>query len=191
MEIERILWALKTPTHIRGLARKLEINVSLLHRTLKKLEKEGLILSERKGKKVIYKLNKANPETKQYLRLYNIKRNLSRLNNVKGVVFDFLYLAKKTFGNNLIAVYVFGSTAKNTRKKHSDVDVFLVLKKLPSNLNERRKEILKITKEILLKHKIKLDIVEYDLVDIRHNDSLLKEIKKHHIKIMDKVGVLS
>lgn len=52
---------------------------------------------------------------------------------------DFVCLLRNKFQGDLISVILFGSVARNTAKKESDIDLLIVAKNLPSSLFQRMK----------------------------------------------------
>ena len=114
----------KAGFHLREIARKTKLYVNSVTRFLNQLEKEELLTSEKEANLKKYRIKKSE-------RLYNIftSFDIERLNK--------LPLARRRainyFLDNLhekpIIVLLFGSTAKETFRKDSDMDLLLIVNK--------------------------------------------------------------
>lgn len=185
----KILAGLDTPAHLREISRKTRINVSLLHRVLKRMENCGMVFSKKDGKFRRFTRNDIHPEVREFILLEFAKNETNRLGKLEKAVMDFVFQVYSRHKNEFVACYVFGSTAKGKRKKHSDIDIMVVFKKLPGSLKKRKSVVFEFVKNILYKYSKKLDVTLYDLADLKHPDRLRKEIEKDNIYVFDKVGI--
>lgn len=110
-----------------------------VQRALKRLEAAGLISKSRSGNRVYYKANQ------NHSAFEDIKRAL-----LKTVLFgETLKMALKPLESKIHFSFIYGSVAKGTETKHSDVDLFVIgdvkLRDISTILsgigNETRKEI--------------------------------------------------
>ena len=101
--------------YINELAGLLDLDPGNLFRELKKLEKEGVLLSELSGRERYFSLNKDYPLLGEWKKIYELKYGLvelfkQRLKGLKG----------------LKHAYIFGSYAQGNLSATSDIDLLLV-----------------------------------------------------------------
>lgn len=108
------------PLHLRDIARKSRMNVSGASRFLKTLVKEGILKEEKDGSMRKFSVNKSViPEIFPMFDYERIKElPLLRKNALKNFLFKLEI--KPVF------VIVFGSTAKKTFNKNSDIDLLII-----------------------------------------------------------------
>ncbi len=110
--------------HLRDIARKTKLNENSAFRFLKELEKSRLLLSKKDGNLKKYELQK-NEKVYSVLTYFDVLK-LNKLPNLrKKAVFYFL----DTLKEKPVIAFVFGSTAKNTYKEQSDIDILLIVNK--------------------------------------------------------------
>ncbi len=176
--------------HLRALARALGANPSMVHRKLKNLEKEGVISWRCVGVRKVLTLNRVNPKTRTLIELRKADMLIAKLGPFAGCAFSLTEELNKKFGRRLRLVSVFGSVAKRTWKSNkseqSDLDVMVVFDKLPGAPLARMELLKDIELETRRKFPVRLDIVEYDLSDLRIADPLLKEIKMNRIDLLNR-----
>ncbi len=124
----------KKRCYINELAKELELDPGNLFRKLKELEKEGILVSEKRGNQRHFGLNKDYHLLKELKHYYNAKHGIvnlirGKLEKIKGVK----------------EAYIFGSYAKNSLWEESDIDV-LIVGNHPSL--EAKREILPLQKDI-------------------------------------------
>lgn len=161
IDSEIILLLLRGENHLRGIAKQLNESHSTILRKLNKLVKENVLDYKIEGKNKVFFLKK-NLQAKNYVlnaeryKLIKLLKTYPELN----VIID--ELLKKTEEKLII---LFGSYAKFTAKKDSDIDIYV----------ETRSR--KVKEEIESVHsKIKVKIGDFDM-----NSQLIKEIIKNHI----------
>lgn len=154
----------------RGLIKKVKISQKNIALTLEKLEKLGVLSSKTQGNIRYYSLNKSNPLCKKYLILIELESSIKFLENNPKIN----QVLNKINKNQIICI--FGSYAKGTQKKDSDLDLFVVGK-----FNE--KEIKQIGEdynlEINIKKGSKLDFI----LSLRKKNPFINEILENHILI--------
>ncbi len=154
--------------YIREVERILKISPRTAQLILENLENKGIIESKMRGKIKSYKL-KINEISKNYLVLVEQYKSISFLNTnifVKEIIEKI-----KPFSDGIGVV--FGSYAKGTFNKDSDVDIFIA--------GEYDKEEIK---KISQNYGIEISVKCYPLQIFEKNilkDILLKEILKNHI----------
>jgi len=152
---------LKSENHVRGLAKALNTNQTTIARKVQELYEDNIVDFKQEGKNKVFSL-KITLEAKQYacfVEIYKLLETLKRYPRLRRIV-DQIKKNKK-----ITLAILFGSYAKYTAKKDSDIDIYINTK------NTRLKEEVE-----LIDSKISLKIGKYD------RDSLLiKEIEKNHV----------
>ena len=121
--------------YVRELAGMIEEDAGNLSRELRKLEEEGIYKSSSKGNLKIYALNKNYPLFKE------VKDIIFKTEGVEGAIRKLIFSHK-----GISFAFIYGSYAKNTEKKTSDIDLVIVgkfpldvftdqIRKLESRLN--------------------------------------------------------
>jgi predicted nucleotidyltransferase len=102
--------------HVRELARLTGASPGSLHRDLRALADEGLLLRQEVGRQVHYR---ANPECPVFEELAGLLRKTSGLA-------DVLREALIPLADKIDVAFVYGSVARGEEHAHSDVDVMVV-----------------------------------------------------------------
>ncbi len=116
----------KDPTkslHTRGVAENVKISTGAASMALRKLERSGMLLAEKKGNMKFYRIQLANPIARQWKVLFNITELQPLTEGLSDVTEQ---------------VVVFGSTADGTDTVESDIDLFILTENIHAT-----KEILK------------------------------------------------
>jgi len=113
---------------INQIAIQLNESYSFVNRTITKMIAENLILKEKIGHSFLCKLNTGNDKTKVLISLNEVNKKQKFLNKNKELklITDEILSEIK---NNVISAAIFGSYAKNTQTKESDIDLFILAKK--------------------------------------------------------------
>lgn len=111
-----------TKIHLREIARRTKLNENSVFRFLKDLEEGKYLVSTKDGNLKKYELLK-NDKNYAILAYFDIMRlnNLSSLRR-RAVLYFLEHLDEKP-----IVAFLFGSTAKNTYKEQSDIDLLLIV----------------------------------------------------------------
>lgn len=75
---------------------------------------------------------------------------MKRTVNIKKYIQDLVKISKKTLGENLLSIVLFGSVVRNEISKISDVDVLVVVKKY----NKQTERLEQVLMTLSLKHKL-------------------------------------
>lgn len=150
------------------------------------LEKFDIVIVNKIGKTYNYKLNFSNPFTEQILNLIRLEKK--ELNNpdfiVLNILREFVYELTNVNLINLKKVILFGSYAKRTYHKESDIDAAVVLKE--RNAGDE----LLITEVIdKLKKRFKKEIqphyyTENEFEVLKRKDKLVQEIVRDGIELL-------
>lgn len=163
-DLEIIELLRKEQAHIRLIGKRLNLIPSTVLRTVKRLEDEKVVDFKVQGKNKTYFL-KDTPESRIYLLMSEHYKLLKCLENQK-LRRIFKQLKDKTCGELIV---LFGSYAKGSAKKDSDVDIFVETKN-----RSVRAELNAISDELSIK-----------IGELNKNDLLSKEIIKDHIVIQN------
>ncbi|MBI5787384.1 MAG: nucleotidyltransferase domain-containing protein [Candidatus Schekmanbacteria bacterium] len=77
-----------------------------------------------------------------------LKQNKITSKEYSQLIIDFIAMLKDSFPHNIISAVLYGSVAKGTAKKHSDIDICLVFKELPHSRHKRTEIIFPLVKAI-------------------------------------------
>ena len=130
---------------------KLTQNTTLKH--LKNLQKNNLIISTKKIGNTFYKINPKNPQIYSVFSYFDYKKLNELPVTRKRAITEFL---EKIKIKSLI-ILIFGSTAKGTFGKESDIDLLLVYNKKESEDTNLRSDI-----EATTGTKIQTFIIDFD-----------------------------
>lgn len=130
---------------------KLTPNTTLKH--LKNLQENNLITSVKKIGNTFYKINKKNFEIYSIFSFFDYKHFNELPSERKRAIIDFLDKIKV---KPLIAL-IFGSTAKGTFRKDSDIDILLIYNKKESKNSKLKEDI-----EAITGIKIQTFIIDFD-----------------------------
>lgn len=158
--------------HLREIARKTKIDVNTAQHQLKKLEEINVLSSTIKGKNKEYVLNLNNLITKYYLIMAETFAAIVYLQKnfiIKKVLIE---IENKIDG----PLILFGSFAKVTHNKESDIDLFSINeKKIENNM------ILKTARLIGRDINIKSTTKSKFSSSLKNNDPLTHEVVSNHI----------
>jgi predicted nucleotidyltransferase len=79
---------------------------------------------------------------------------------VESIIKSFSDETKTILRDNLVAEYLFGSTARNEAKEYSDIDILIIVKHFDYQL---RKELSKLSSDYSLKHGVCISPVIKDI----------------------------
>ena len=151
---------LKNENHVTDLARDLQTNQTTIARKVGALYKENIVDYKREGKNKVFYLKKTL-EAKQYaciFELYKLVEVVNKYPRLRGIF-------EKIRQNSKVSLAIlFGSYAKGTANKDSDIDVYV-------DTTDRN-----LKKEIeLLDTRLSVKIGAYDRQNL-----LIREIEKNH-----------
>ncbi len=153
---------LKNENHLRGLAKDLKINHMSVKRALDKLVKENVLDVREQGRNNIFSLKKTL-EAENYIYLTEINK-LQQLIKKHPYLKTIIQELKKIKAELIL---LFGSYAKNTSTKNSDIDVYI---------ETTDKKIKQETSKINSKISVKIGSYNKD-------NLLIKEMEKDHIVV--------
>jgi len=154
---------LRKDNHIRGLARELNTNQTTISRKIKELLDNNVVDYKQEGKNKAFFLKKTL-ETKQFVHIVELYKLLETLKQYPKLRIIFEKIRQN---NKFKLAILFGSYAKGTANKESDIDIYIDTKDA------------KIKEEIaLLDTKIRVVIGNYDKKNL-----LIQEIEKNHVVI--------
>jgi len=148
----------------RKLAIKLKMNQKTVSNILNSLEKEHILKFTQDGKNKYYYLNKSNPFVKDIVKLIEINKRIMFFKEYNKLNELFSEIEKRSKG----LVILFGSYAKLSSTKSSDIDIFVIGK-------------VEDLKDLETLYKIKINIVNSSKDKFKLNDLFIKEIITNHI----------
>ena len=114
----------KSSFHLREIARKTKLYPNSVTRFLNQLEKEGILASQKEGNLKKYKIKKSE-KLNNIFSSFDIERlNKLPLARRRAITYFLDKLSEKP-----VIVLLFGSTAKETFRKDSDIDLLLIVNK--------------------------------------------------------------
>lgn len=158
---------------INEIATALKEFYSLVHRTISKLVKDGVIVKERAGKSHLCSLNMASEKTLTLIQLSEIEKKdefLGENRELKLVLEDFV----RSVESKTLSIVLFGSYAKGTATAESDIDILLI--------GRAGAETDKIAREIYAKYGKDVSIIEMtpDEFKKQREKAVIKEIIHDH-----------
>ena len=162
---------------INETANALKEYYSFVHRTVNNLNKDDVIIKEKAGKSYLCSLNITNEKTLTLIQLSEIEKKdefFRENKELKLILEDFVKSAGSQI--DIISIALFGSYAKSTATKGSDIDILLISK--------TKAGIDKITKEIYAKYGKEINTIVMTPDDFKKqkNKAVIKEtIKDHYI----------
>jgi predicted nucleotidyltransferase len=162
--------------HGRSLVGKVPLSQKSIAIVLKELEKNGLLKSEKKGNIKFFCLNLLNPEVRDILTITEIDKKIKFLRKHRKIA--------NVFNKDNRIVGIFGSYANGTQTKDSDIDIFIIGKKIK---NDYYKE----GKIFDLKISIKYFTENVFKKLAKDKNPLIKEIIENHILIFGIEGFIS
>lgn len=160
---------------INEIAKSLGEYYSFAHRIVNRLINDGVIVKEKAGKSWLCSINLENEKTTALIQLSEIeKKNEFYISNkeLRVITEDFIKSAKSTV--KPISIVLFGSYAKGTATKQSDIDILLISKS--------KTGIDKITKEIYARFGKEINVIAITTRDFKKQKgkALIREIVKNH-----------
>jgi len=145
--------------HLRAIARAVNSGLPNVKRFLEILEKEKVVKKEKEANLIRFKLRKSQ-KTLAYLKELNTERFLQLPVKIQGSVNEFLEELEE---KPLIAL-IFGSYAKNSYTKESDIDILLVFQKLTNE-----KDIENTAKKVSMRTNSKINPIYVEYVNFERN----------------------
>lgn len=163
LELDIIEALLKKENHVRGIAKMLNESHSTISRKLNVLKSENAVDFRKQGKNKIYALRN-NIIAKNYI----LRTELNKLNRLLRKYPELIIIFEEILNNtDEKLIVLFGSYAKGTAKKDSDIDIYI-------ETNSRNTK--KAVEEIHSKISVKIGLFD-------KKSLLVKEIIKDHIII--------
>lgn len=139
------------------ISKLLKIGYAPAYNHISKMEKEEMIKVLKIGNSKQCKLNLENPKTRHLLQELDIKRkeDLYKKNpKIKSIIESLISKLTKKYISELLSIILFGSYAKETANKQSDIDLMFIL----NNLKDKnlREEIERECASFQYSHNIKI-----------------------------------
>jgi predicted nucleotidyltransferase len=159
---------------INQIAIRLNESYSFVNRTVNKMLADNLLLKEKIGHSFLCSLNIKNDKTKILMSLNEVNKKqefLKKNKELKLITDEILNKIK----NKAISAAIFGSYAKNVQTKQSDIDIFILAKKIFS--------VTELVKDIYSRYgkEVSPIVITEKQLKSRKNKPIITEIAKYHI----------
>ena len=160
---------------INEIATSLKEYYSFVHRSVNKLINDSVVTKEKAGKSYLCSINLGTEKTIALVNLSEIEKKNEFYNSnkeLKIILEDFVKSIESAV--NAISIVLFGSYAKGTVTKESDIDILLISK--------TKAGIDKTTKEIYAKYGKEINPVIMTSEDFKRQKdrAIIKEVIKNH-----------
>lgn len=164
----------KTSPHLREIARAINVDVKAVQIQLKNLERANIMSGALKGKNKEYRLNLNNLIVKHYLMMAEAFSTIIFLDKN----FQIKKVMQELSGEIGGIMLLFGSFAKGSATKESDIDIFIITdKKIDKSAVEEASAI--ISRKISIKSSTKKQFLD----GLKNADPLIKEVAASHIAL--------
>ena len=120
-DILRLFYSEKTKLHLREIAKRTKLNENSAYRFLNVLEREGILRSEKQGNLKLFSLRR-NKLVYAILCFFDIERYEKLFHLRKTAISAYM----ESLPKQPVFAILFGSTAKETYRKDSDIDILLI-----------------------------------------------------------------
>jgi predicted nucleotidyltransferase len=164
---------------INEIAKELDGHYSLVHRTVNRLAADGVVSMETAGNSHLCSLDMKNEKAMALLQLGEIEKRdefLKGSRELKLLLDDFSASVGRQEG--VVSVVLFGSYAKGTQAKDSDVDVLVI--------GAEKKNIGWTVKEMYAKYGKEVNAITMTPQDFRQQREkpIVKEIVRDHVVLL-------
>ena len=162
---------------INEIANRLDEHYSLVNRVISRLMKEEVITGKKVGRAIVCSINPKSEKAKALMHLNEVVRTeefYSRNREIKIIMEDFIAELKARFKQGLVSIAIFGSYAKGTATKESDIDILVIC--------EKKKEVSDIIRKIHAKYgrEAMPVIITQSEFKGQKEKPIIKEIIKYH-----------
>lgn len=123
--------------HMRELSRRIKLSLPAVKKQVDKMSMEGLIIKKREGRNTKLYLNRKNSSLSPYLNQVEHMRLKKLPAAVSSAVLGLLAAMDK----KPLVVAIFGSYARGTYTKSSDIDIFFVFGELDKTIEQKARMI--------------------------------------------------
>jgi predicted nucleotidyltransferase len=174
---------------IMGISKKLKIGYRPAHMHITEMEKEGIIRIERVGVAKQCRLNLQNPLTRHQLMaldMFKAEQIYTKNTKLKAVIEGLIDKVTEQYLSKVQSIVLFGSQAKGSATKKSDIDLLFIVNDLKDNAV--REAIERECAGFQYSHNIRVsplitDIVEFKKMLEAKEMNVGKEIRKDGISL--------
>ena len=164
---------------IREIALSLKEFYSFVHRIVNTLAKQNILIKEKAGKAYLCSLNTQNEKARALLQLSELERKdelYAFYKELKLILEDFVVSLREVI--HPTCIILFGSYAKGSATKESDIDILLI--------TESKSGIDKVIRDIYAKYGKEIHTISMTKVDFQKQKekALIKEIIKDHYTLL-------
>lgn len=162
---------------INQISRQLAKPYSLVNRAVHSLTKENILSGSWLGHSKSLEINLKIEETLALILMNELvkRQDFLKRNEIRLLIAELESKAKEIYKGSLLSIVVFGSYAKGTENKESDIDILFIVK--------RKKNIGKILKEIYAQFEKNISIIQLTENDMKNkkNKPFMDEVLKSHL----------
>lgn len=114
---------------------------------------QALFIFGREARKRVYRL--VSPNLFTYSLANKIDLGWLKQGSYANLILKNYFILKKKFGKSLLSFGIYGSIARNTARKDSDLDIFLIFQEISGNMCERLDLLLEYKEEKIIQDELK------------------------------------
>lgn len=114
---------------------------------------QALFIFGRDARKRIYRL--VSPNLFTYSFANKIDLGWLKQGSYANLILKIFFILKENFGKKFLSFGIYGSIARNTARKESDLDIFLIFQEISGNMCERLDLLLKFEKTKIMQDELK------------------------------------
>lgn len=174
---------MKTPFEaysINYLAKRINLAYPHVYESIMRLEKAGIIIIEKKGKSNLCKIRFNNPEVLAAAALINLERFLKNHPNIKNLTNQL----KEALSDELYILLLFGSYAKGTAKKTSDIDLFFIIKD-KNKIEQFKNKIISVISKLNYKVEFEVSTIDWFCKMLNDKTTVGREVFKNNRVLHD------
>jgi len=135
--------------YLNEISKELKIGLGRTNTLLEDFTKYKILIKRRSGNRLLYKLNENSGLSIKIIELANLDAFLKLPEVYRTAVSKFLKEYENIIGENLVSIVIFGSVAKGTANRWSDIDILVIIKgKAVKGLEDKLHEVFSKIMEI-------------------------------------------
>lgn len=124
--------------YLNELSKNLKIGLGRTKTILDDLVREGILVKNNSGNRILYRLNSNNILSFEIVKFANLDSLLKVPEKFRTAINNSLGKYEEILGENLVSVVIFGSVATGEAKAWSDIDIFILVKRgLSKNVRDK------------------------------------------------------
>jgi predicted nucleotidyltransferase len=138
--------------YLNEISKDLRIGLGRTKTILEYMNKLKILTKRKSGNRILYKLNENNELSMKIIELANLNTLMELPDNYRTAINRFSNEYENVLGENLTSIVIFGSVAKGSATKWSDIDLLVVIKEKPNKeIEDKLRDIFSQIMEIFSK----------------------------------------